>query len=70
MLYEAKKETEELGFLGNGLRTQTEAYVRRPNPTYVGFDLSTHAHGRCRQGCSKPYPKNKLSRKEDRKSVV
>ena len=45
MLYEAKNETEELGFLGNGLQMQTEAYVRRPNPMYTGFDLPTHAYG-------------------------
>ena len=45
MLYEAKNETKELGFLGNGLRTQIEAYVRRPNPMYTGFDLPTHSYG-------------------------
>ena len=43
--YEAKNETEELGFLGNDLQMQTEAYVRRPNPMYTGFDLPTHAYG-------------------------
>ena len=54
MLYEAKNETKELGFLGNGLRTQIEAYVRRPNPMYTRFDLRTHAHGTLMQGCLKP----------------
>ena len=48
MLYEDKKETEELGFLGNDLRMQIEACVRRLNPMYAGFDLRTHAHGTCR----------------------
>ena len=62
--YEAKNETEELGFLGNGLQMQTEAYVRRPNPMYTGFDLPTHAYGTDMQSCSKPKPRNKLSRKQ------
>ena len=55
MLYEAKKEKiKELGFLGNGVCTQTKTCVRRPNPMYAGFDLRTHAHGTCTQGYSKP----------------
>ena len=54
MLYEAKNEIEELGFLGNGLRTQIEAYICKPNPMYVGFDLRTHGHGTHTQGRSKP----------------
>ena len=54
----------ELRFLGNGLRTQIEAYVRRQNPKYVGFDPRVHACGIHVQGCSKPQPKNKLAKKQ------
>ena len=49
-----RKEHKKKGFLGNGLRMQTEACIRKPNPTYVGFDLRTHAHGTHMQGYSKP----------------
>ena len=54
MLYEAKNETEELGFLGNGLHTQIEAYIHRPNTMYARFDLCTHANDTLTQGRSKP----------------
>ena len=54
MLYEAKNETEELGFLGNGLHTQIEAYIHKPNTMYARFDLCTHANDTLTQGRSKP----------------
>ena len=54
----------KLRFLGNGLCIQTEACMHKPNPKYAGFNLRTHACGRCTQGCSKPQPKNKLAEKQ------
>ena len=60
------KKKPELGFLGNGLHTQIEACVHRPNPSYVGFDQHTHACGIRAQGCLKPQPRNKLAKKHIR----
>ena len=64
ILYKAKNKIKELAFLSNGLCMQTKAWIHKPNPTHEGFDLRTHAHGTRMQGCSKPYPKNKQSRKQ------
>ena len=55
------KQKSKLGFLGKCLHMQTEACVRKPNPTYVGFDLHMntgfglrmHAYDMRAQGCSK-----------------
>ena len=47
------KQKSELEFLGKFLHTLTEACVRRPNLTYTGFVLCTHAMGMCAQGYSK-----------------
>ena len=54
MLYEADKETKELGFLGDDFCTQIKTCICKPNPTYAGFDLRMHPHGTRTQGCSKP----------------